>query len=243
MGRVGSSLHGLAKNPRLFSTKATSHHNHHQQNHKFLEANSFLGTWEAPKDPKEAERKLAQLRRDYAKQVAELRKEYVHEMELLRLEKQRKDEARMQAIRAANEERKRLKAEIAKVRAQERMVAEEEFRKILVCIHCSLFLFLTRSFDSFSWMPIVSLDVFFSSFIDNQVYQCDVSYGMVDNMVIFLCFGTLNNRHNIDKTLTIFWSFQDILKSLSYMLFSLHWKLFWVIKLSRIFTCLAGKFQ
>lgn len=132
MGRVGSSLHGLAKNPRLFSTKATSHHNHHQQNHKFLEANSFLGTWEAPKDPKEAERKLAQLRRDYAKQVAELRKEYVHEMELLRLEKQRKDEARMQAIRAANEERKRLKAEIAKVRAQERMVAEEEFRKILL---------------------------------------------------------------------------------------------------------------
>lgn len=72
------------------------------------------------------------MRRDYAKQVKELRKEYVHEMALLRLEKQRKDEARMQTIRAANEERKRLKAEVAKVRAQERMVAEEEFRRTLL---------------------------------------------------------------------------------------------------------------
>ncbi|XP_022723070.1 uncharacterized protein LOC111280149 isoform X2 [Durio zibethinus] len=115
---------------RYFSTKS-SNHNNHQQTHKFLDPNSFLGSWKSPNDPKEAEKKLAQLRRDYAKQVKHVRKEYIHEMELLRLEKLRKEEARKEAIRVANEERQRLKAEAAKVRAQERMVAEQEFRQIL----------------------------------------------------------------------------------------------------------------
>ncbi|KAI4346831.1 hypothetical protein L6164_007694 [Bauhinia variegata] len=118
---------------RLFSTSAKpSHHNYHQKTHKFLEPNSYVGSWDAPKDPKEAEAKLAKLRRDYAKQVKEVRKEYIREMELMRLEKQRKDEARREAIRAANEERKKLKAEAAKVRAQERKIAEEEFRQTLL---------------------------------------------------------------------------------------------------------------
>ncbi|GMI70495.1 hypothetical protein like AT5G49210 [Hibiscus trionum] len=116
---------------RPFSTKA-SHHNNHQTTHKYLDPNSFLGSWKSPTDPKEAEKKLAQLRRDYAKQVKNVRKEYIHEMELLRLEKLRKEEARKEAIRVANEERKRLKAEAAKVRAQERMVAQEEFRQTLL---------------------------------------------------------------------------------------------------------------
>ncbi|XVF84611.1 hypothetical protein PTKIN_Ptkin17bG0051000 [Pterospermum kingtungense] len=116
---------------RSFSTKS-SHHNNHQQTHKFLDPNSFLGSWKSPNDPKEAEKKLAQLRRDYAKHVKHVRKEYIHEMELLRLEKLRKEEARKEAIRVANEERKRLKAEAAKVRAQERMVAEAEFRQTLL---------------------------------------------------------------------------------------------------------------
>ncbi|KAK8986051.1 hypothetical protein V6N11_082337 [Hibiscus sabdariffa] len=116
---------------RSFSSK-TSHHNNHQTTHKYLDPNSFLGSWKSPAHPKEAERKLAQLRRDYAKQVKDVRKEYIHEMELLRLEKLRKEEARKEAIRVANEERKRLKAEAAKVRAQERMIAEEEFRKTLL---------------------------------------------------------------------------------------------------------------
>ncbi|XVE84728.1 hypothetical protein DITRI_Ditri17bG0036300 [Diplodiscus trichospermus] len=114
-----------------FSTKS-SHHNNHQQTHKFLDRNSFLGSWKSPSDPKEAEKKLAQLRRDYAKQVKNVRKEYIQEMELLRLDKLRKEEARKEAIRVANEERKRLKAEAAKVRAQERMVAEAEFRQTLL---------------------------------------------------------------------------------------------------------------
>ncbi|KAK6255209.1 hypothetical protein QQP08_012471 [Theobroma cacao] len=116
---------------RSFSSKS-SHHNNHQQSHKFLEPSSFLGSWKSPNDPKDAEKKLAQLRRDYAKQVKDVRKEYIHEMELSRLEKLRKEEARKEAIRVANEERKRLKAEAAKVRAQERMIAEEEFRQTLL---------------------------------------------------------------------------------------------------------------
>ncbi|KAI9128373.1 hypothetical protein K1719_001366 [Acacia pycnantha] len=116
---------------RSFATTAKpSHHNDHKRNHKFLEPNSFIGSWEAPKDPKEAEARLAQLRRDYAKQVKEVRKAYIQEIELMRLEKQRKDDARREAIRVANEERK-LKAEVAKVKAEERKIAQEEFRQTL----------------------------------------------------------------------------------------------------------------
>ena len=73
---------------RSFATSAKpSHHNDHRQNHKFLEPNSFLGSWQAPKDPKEAEAKLAMLRRDYAKQVKEVRKQSIREMELLQIER------------------------------------------------------------------------------------------------------------------------------------------------------------
>ncbi|KAE8732474.1 putative Histidine kinase [Hibiscus syriacus] len=127
-----SSFRNLSKTfIRSFSTKS-SHHNNHQATHIYLDPNSFLGSWKSPNDPKVAEKKLAQLRRDYAKQVKNVRKEYIQEMELLRLEKLRKEEARKEAIRVANEERKRLKAEAAKVRAQERMVAEEEFRQTLL---------------------------------------------------------------------------------------------------------------
>lgn len=60
----------------------------------------------------------------------------------MRLEKLRKDEARKEALRLQNEERKRLKAEAAKVRAQQREVAEQEFRQTLVCALGSLSLSL-----------------------------------------------------------------------------------------------------
>lgn len=128
----------IAKTVRFASTSTAattkpSHHNQHQQNHKFLEPNSFIGSWESPRDPKEAQSRLVQLRRDYAKQVKELRKEYIREVELARLEKLRKDEARREALRVQNEERKKQKAEVAKARAQERQVAEQEFRQTLVC--------------------------------------------------------------------------------------------------------------
>ncbi|CAH8278993.1 unnamed protein product [Arabidopsis lyrata] len=116
---------------RSFSAEAT-HHRFHQETHNFLEPENYIGSWEAPSDPKDAERKLAQLRRDYAKKVKVYRKEYIHEIEMLRVEKQRKDEARLLAERAANEERRRLKAEAAKVRAEERKIADEEFRQTLI---------------------------------------------------------------------------------------------------------------
>lgn len=65
----------------------------------------------------------------------------------MRLEQQRKDEARREALRLANEEKKKLKAEAAKVRAQERKVALEEFRQTLVRLLSPSFLI--------SWFLIV----------------------------------------------------------------------------------------
>lgn len=62
-----------------------------------------------------------------------MRKEYIKEVELMRLEQQRKDEAKREAIRVAREERNKLKAAGVKVRAEERKAAEEEFRQMLVC--------------------------------------------------------------------------------------------------------------
>ncbi|CAK8540559.1 unnamed protein product [Lathyrus sativus] len=118
---------------RTFSTRVShSHHNNHCENHKFLSPSSFVGSWRAPKDPKEAEAMLAQLRRDYAKQVKEVRKEYIREMEAMELEKQRKDEARRESLRVANEERKKLKAQAAELRAQERNIAQQQFRETLL---------------------------------------------------------------------------------------------------------------
>ncbi|XP_050212288.1 beta-mannosyltransferase 1 isoform X2 [Mercurialis annua] len=118
---------------RLLSTTAEiSHHNTHQETHKYLESNKFIGSWETPRNPKEAEAKLAMLRREYAKQVKEVRKEYIKEMELMRIEKERKDEAKKEALRIANEERKKLKAEAAKLKAQERQIAQQEFRQLLL---------------------------------------------------------------------------------------------------------------
>lgn len=114
------------------AAKRPSHRNNHSENHVYLEANPFLGSWKAPKDPKEAERLLARFRRDYAKQVKEVRKEYIKEVELMRLEKLRKDEARKEALRIQNEERKKQKAEAAIVRAHERQRLQEELRQTLV---------------------------------------------------------------------------------------------------------------
>lgn len=134
---MATARSSLYRNLRSFSTSMrATHHKSHQQTHQYSEPSSFIGSWEAPSNPKEAEAKLAQLRRDYAKQVKEIRKEYIKEVELMRLEKLRKDEARREALRLQNEERKRLKAEAAKVRAQQRQVAEEEFRQTLVCALC-----------------------------------------------------------------------------------------------------------
>lgn len=114
------------------STTAPSHHNDHQRNQEYLSPNHYLNSWKPPKDPKEAQAKLDQLRRDYAKKVKAVRKEYIHEMELQRLEKQRKDEIKKEALRIESEERRAAKTAEKKAKAAERQVAEEEFRQTLV---------------------------------------------------------------------------------------------------------------
>lgn len=139
---------------RSFATRAShSHHNNHRENHKFLSPHTFVGSWQTPKDPKEAEAKLAQLRREYAKQVKEVRKEYMREMEDMRLEKQRKDEARRESLRVANEERKKVKAQAAELRAQERNIAQQQFRETLVSF-CLFFFFSIYYYYYVNWIHI-----------------------------------------------------------------------------------------
>ncbi|KAL4322945.1 hypothetical protein AHAS_Ahas14G0261200 [Arachis hypogaea] len=121
--RSSSSSAASAAIVRSFAT--TSHHNNHRQNHKFLDSNTFLGSWQPPKDPNEAEAKLAMLRRDYAKQVKEVRKQYIHEMELLQIEKQRKDEARREALRL-KERAEKLENWRMKVRKHGEKMAEKK---------------------------------------------------------------------------------------------------------------------
>lgn len=55
-------------------------------------------------------------------------------MDLLRAEKERRDEARREAARVANEQRKKEKAAAAESRAVERRAFEEGFQQMLVRI-------------------------------------------------------------------------------------------------------------
>lgn len=48
------------------------------------------------------------------------------------MEKDRKDEAHREALRVANEERKKLKAQAAQLRAQERHIERQHFRETLL---------------------------------------------------------------------------------------------------------------
>ncbi|KAL0382791.1 UNVERIFIED_CONTAM: hypothetical protein Scaly_0566400 [Sesamum calycinum] len=100
--------------------------------HEFLPPTSYINSWKHPRNPKEAAAQLAFLRRDYERKVKEMRKEYIKEMELQRIEKLRKDEARKEALRIANEERKAAKDAKKKAEAIERKAAEEEFRQMLM---------------------------------------------------------------------------------------------------------------
>ncbi|CAI9762795.1 unnamed protein product [Fraxinus pennsylvanica] len=114
------------------SPSSTAHVKKHSGDHEFLHPSTFINSWKPPRDPKQAEARLSLLRRDYARKVKEIRKEYIKEMELQRLEKLRKDEAKKEALRIANEERKAAKAAKKKAEAIEREAAEEEFRRTLV---------------------------------------------------------------------------------------------------------------
>ncbi|XP_073048793.1 uncharacterized protein [Primulina eburnea] len=109
------------------SETPSSHRNHHD----FLPPSTYINSWKPPRNPKEAAVQLAFLRRDFARKVKQMRKVYIEEMELQRVEKLRKDEARKEALRIANEERKAAKDAKKKAEAIERQAAEEEFRQML----------------------------------------------------------------------------------------------------------------
>ncbi|MQM00247.1 hypothetical protein Taro_032977 [Colocasia esculenta] len=111
------------------------HHPPSECPHDYAKPSAFLRSWKSPPpttDPAEAQKKLALLRREYEKQVKQLRRQYAYEMELQLQERLRKDEARREAARVANEERKAAKAAAAEVAAAERKVFEEEFRQTLL---------------------------------------------------------------------------------------------------------------
>eukprot|EP00262_Sarcandra_glabra_P022367 TRINITY_DN989_c0_g1_i2.p1 TRINITY_DN989_c0_g1~~TRINITY_DN989_c0_g1_i2.p1 ORF type:complete len:198 (+),score=41.36 TRINITY_DN989_c0_g1_i2:251-844(+) len=129
-----STLRFLLNQTLRFKTTTSSSISSPDHQHDFSKPCDFLGSWSSPpsKDPREANANLGKLRRDYAWKLKELRKEYFYEMELQRQEKERKDEAKREAIRLAKEQRKAAKAAVAQTRAAERKVLEEEFRQTLL---------------------------------------------------------------------------------------------------------------
>lgn len=114
---------------RPFSTVSSPAH---RPQHEFVPPNPYINSWKTPRNPKEAAKQLALLRRDYDRKVKEIRKDYINEMEMVRLEKLRKDEARKEALRIAKEERAAAKAAKKKADATDRHAAEQEFRQMLV---------------------------------------------------------------------------------------------------------------
>jgi hypothetical protein len=113
--------------------------------HDFSKPSEYLGSWEpsAAGDPREAWARLERLRKGYAHGVRGLRRQYAYEVQLLEAERQRKAEARAEAARIANEERKAAKAAAAQTRAAERRAFELDFRQALVMIHCPLMIIAT----------------------------------------------------------------------------------------------------
>ncbi|RLM58893.1 hypothetical protein C2845_PM18G00620 [Panicum miliaceum] len=100
--------------------------------HEFSKPSSYLGSWEPTGEPREAWAQLDRLRKGYARDVRQLRREYAYEVQLMEAERQRKAEARAEAARVANEERKAAKAAAAQTRAAERRAFEEDFRQALM---------------------------------------------------------------------------------------------------------------
>lgn len=102
--------------------------------HEHSKPSGFLGSWEpeAARDPREAWARLERLRKGYARDVRDLRRQYAYEVQLSEAERQRKAEARAEAARIANEERKAAKAAAAQTRAAERRAFELDFRQALM---------------------------------------------------------------------------------------------------------------
>ncbi|KAJ8622003.1 hypothetical protein MRB53_030532 [Persea americana] len=130
-----SSPYPLIRSVRLMATSSPPPPLHRPEPHEFSRPSDFLGSWDPSSsfsDPREVQKRLALLRRDYKKRVRDFRKEYIYEMELQRQEKLLKDEAKREAIRLAKEERKAAKSAIAQSRAAERKIVEDEFRQTLL---------------------------------------------------------------------------------------------------------------
>jgi hypothetical protein len=100
--------------------------------HVFSKPSGYLGSWKPAAEPREAWARLERLRKGYARDVRELRRVYAYEVQLMEAERQRKAEARAEAARVANEERKAAKAAAAQTRAAERRAFEQDFRQALV---------------------------------------------------------------------------------------------------------------
>ena len=99
--------------------------------HEFAKPSGYLGSWEPAAEPREAWARLDRLRKGYARDVRQLRRQYAYEVQLMDAERQRKADARAEAARIANQERKAAKLAAAQTRAAERR-AFEDFRQTLI---------------------------------------------------------------------------------------------------------------
>uniref|UniRef100_A0A0D9XP28 Uncharacterized protein n=1 Tax=Leersia perrieri TaxID=77586 RepID=A0A0D9XP28_9ORYZ len=126
--------HHLLLRPLLRGLHSTAPAMARPEPHEFSKPSEYLGSWEKPAggDPREAWARLERLRKGYARDVKQLRRQYSYEMQLLEAERQRKAEARAEAARVANEERKAAKAAAAQTRAAERRAFEQDFRQALM---------------------------------------------------------------------------------------------------------------
>ncbi|CAD6258314.1 unnamed protein product [Miscanthus lutarioriparius] len=100
--------------------------------HEFSKPSGYLGSWEPAAEPREAWARLDRLRKGYARDVRQLRRQYAYEVQLMEAERQRKADARAEAARIANQERKAAKLAAAQTRAAERRAFEEDFRQTLM---------------------------------------------------------------------------------------------------------------
>jgi hypothetical protein len=103
------------------------------ERHEFSSPSGYLGSWEPAAEPREAWARQERLRKGYSRGVREMRRQYAYEVQLMDAERQRRAEARAEAARVANEERKAAKAAAAaQTRAAERRAFEQDFRHALV---------------------------------------------------------------------------------------------------------------
>ncbi|KAG9132782.1 hypothetical protein Leryth_014050 [Lithospermum erythrorhizon] len=100
--------------------------------HEFLSPTPYRNSWTPPNTPKQARSQLAALRRQYDNHLKEFRINYIREMEIMRIEKLRKDKAKKEALRIANEARKADKAARKKAKAKERELADQQLRLTLL---------------------------------------------------------------------------------------------------------------